>query len=302
MAAPARTHTALGDWLEQNGGIAHRSEILRAGFSVPVLRGLVRSGRAESIRRHWIAGPNAHELLRVAAAAGGRLTCVSLARWRGWWVPDDVADDIHLHLLPGSGTPRFPAGWSGITHWTRPLAPVARTLLGSVEDALAHIAVCLPRDAALVIWESAARMERLAVAALTAIPWTSVAARELASSVTGLADSGLETLVVIPLRRWGLLVRQQIVIAGKRVDLLIGERLVVQVDGWTFHAGSVQRTKDIAHDAELRLRGYTVIRLSYAQVVHDWPATEALIRRAVAAGLHMPPGSRSRGRTSEARR
>ena len=45
--------------------------------------------------------------------------------------------------------------------------------------------------------------------------------------------------------------------------------------------------KDIAHDAELALRGYTVMRLSYAQIVHDWPAVERSIRRALAARLHL---------------
>ena len=81
-------------------------------------------------------------------------------------------------------------------------------------------------------------------------------------------------------------VRQQAVLAGKPVDALVGEWLVLQIDGWSHHSSSAQRTKDIAHDAELRLRGYTVLRFSYAQVVHDWPGVERTIRRALAAGLH----------------
>ena len=94
-----------------------------------------------------------------------------------------------------------------------------------------------------------------------ASPFRSRAARELATSVTGLSDSGLETLVVTPLRRWGLRVRQQVKLAGRFVDIVVGDRLVLQIDGFEFHSTSAQRSSDIAHDAELRLRGYTVLRL-----------------------------------------
>jgi very-short-patch-repair endonuclease len=64
---------------------------------------------------------------------------------------------------------------------------------------------------------------------------------------------------------------------------------VIQIDGWAHHSSSTQRSKDISHDAELRLRGYTVLRFSYAQVVHDPAAVERAIRRALAAGLHDRP-------------
>ena len=93
--------------------------------------------------------------------------------------------------------------------------------------------------------------------------------------------------MVTPLRRWGVRVRQQVVLAGRPVDVLVGDRLVLQIDGYEHHSSSAQRAKDIAHDAELRLRGYTVFRLSYSQVVHDWPAVERRIKRALAAGLHL---------------
>jgi very-short-patch-repair endonuclease len=82
-------------------------------------------------------------------------------------------------------------------------------------------------------------------------------------------------------------VRQQVVLAGRPVDMLVGDRLVLQIDGYEHHSSSAQRAKDIAHDAELRLRGYTVLRFSYGQIVHDWVAVERRITRALAAGLHL---------------
>jgi very-short-patch-repair endonuclease len=47
--------------------------------------------------------------------------------------------------------------------------------------------------------------------------------------------------------RAGPAVRQQAKIAGCVVDLLIGERLVVQLDGDEFHSTSADRTRDLAH-------------------------------------------------------
>ena len=49
------------------------------------------------------------------------------------------------------------------------------------------------------------------------------------------------------------------------------------------------RARDAAHDAELTLRGYTVLRFTYAQIVHDWAETERRILRAMSAGFHLNP-------------
>lgn len=293
MAVARRSADELRQWIASEGGIAHRDDVLAAGFGIASVREVMRFPGVDVVRRAWIALDSVSADLRAAARAGGRVTCVSLARRRGWWMPDDasgVMRGIHVHLVPGSGSARLTDrdAESTVVHWSTPLVPSApRELLGSVEDALAHIARCLPAETALVLWESASAMEKLAPEALRAVRWTSRAARELAERVTGLADSGLETLVVTPVREWGLPVQQQAVLVGRPVDLLIGERLVVQVDGYGFHASSAQRTRDIAHDAELRLRGFTVLRFSYAQVVHDRPAVLRAIRRAIAAGLHL---------------
>lgn len=284
MAVPRRSLAALADIVAR--APAHRSALLRAGFTPAQLRALAHAHGFTVFRRTWFVAERAPAALREAAARGGRVTCTSLARHRGWWVPASVGDEPHLHFPPGSTGPRVGPDWRGVTHWTRPLVPLGASLEGSVEDALAHIAACVPHDDALVLWESAARVEGIAPEAIRGIRFASPTARALAEEVTGLADSGLEVLVALPLRRAGLVVRQQVVLAGRPVDILVGARLVVQIDGYEFHAaGSAQRSRDMAHDAELRLRGYTVLRFSYEHVVHRWPEVERTIRRAVAAGL-----------------
>lgn len=268
------------------GTAEHRQQLRGEGYSAEQLRAAVRAGAVELYRRAWFVGREAPSDLREAARWGGRVSCTTFARRRGWWMPEGVEEEVHLHFPPGSTGPRAP--WGGVAHWAQPIAPLGRSLVATIEDALAHIAVCLPPEQALVLWESAAGLERLAPEALRAIRWPSRAAA-LAAEVTGLADSGLEVLVCRPLRRLRVRVRQQVYLAGRPVDVLVGEWLVIQIDGWAHHSSSTQRSKDISHDAELRLRGYTVLRFSYAQVVHDPAAVERAIRRALAAGLHDRP-------------
>lgn len=272
----------LRRWLHDHEGVAHRRRLLRAGFSPGVLRAAVRAGAVTVIRRAWFSVTSDAELL-LAATTGGRLTCLTLARRRGWWVTSPAVVP-HLHFPPGS---RADAPSEAVTHWSIPFARSEPALVADMEDALQHIAGCLPKDEALAVWESAVRVEKLAPEYLRSLAWTSTAARELAEAVNGLSDSGLETLLVTPLRRWGVLVRQQVWLAGRPVDILVGERLVIQIDGWQFHASAAQRAKDIAHDAELRLRGYTVLRFGYAQIVHDREAVLRVIRQSIAARLHL---------------
>lgn len=280
----------LGSWLAARNGIAHRSSADRAGFSPESIRREIATGRVTRIRRSWIALPTADPVLITAARAGGRVSCVSAALRRGWWMPQPEGFGIHLHLLPHAASPGLGSSFDGVIHWSVPVAPgPPHALVNSVEDTLEQIARCPDSESALVVWESAVRTEGLAVEAMRKVRWKSRSAGDLAQRVTGLSDSGLETIFVTRISAWGVRIRQQVVLAGRPVDALIGEWLVVQLDGFAFHSTAAQRARDAAHDAELRLRGYTVLRFTYAQVMHDWPAVERTIARTLATGAHLSP-------------
>lgn len=267
----------------------HRGAAAESGHSERTIRAAVRAGTVELIRRTWLANSSAPVDLRAAARAGGRVACLSLARERGWWMPESVDSGRHLSLGPNARSGIIEPG--DVVHWTKPVAPAsARSLRESLEDALAHIAACTPYEEARTIWESAVRIERLSIEALQRVKWTTRVAARLAGEVIGLSDSGLETIFLVRLGPWGLPITQQVYLASRPVDFLIGERLVVQVDGYAHHSTAADRGRDVMHDAELRLRGYTVLRFTYAQVLHDWAAVERAIARAVAAGLHRAPG------------
>ncbi|WP_431074026.1 endonuclease domain-containing protein [Microbacterium phyllosphaerae] len=279
----------LTEWLTARGGIAHRSDAADHGFAPGHVRAAIRSGSVRRMRAQWVALSSAPDDLVAAAAASGRLTCVSLARHSGWWVPDKAPADLHLQVGPNAHRHRADA----TLHWGAPLVDCGpRRLTASVEDALAHIASCCSREDARVIWESAIRMERLDIEALRLVEWREPRSRILAEEVVGLSDSGLETIVVVRLSGWGVPLRQQVQLAGHRVDIVIGSHLVVQIDGYAHHSSSAQRGSDVAHDAELRLRGYTVLRFSYSQIVHGWEDVERTLQAAIARGLHLPPRQR----------
>lgn len=279
------------DWLNELGGIVHRHVARDAGWSDRAVRAAVGRAHVRSIRRAWVATDAAPADLVAAAEAGGRIACVTLARERGWWMPAPADSRRHLSLLPHARLGSVQA--DDVLHWSRPLAPAsAYSLRESVEDALAHIARCLPPEQARVLWESAIRVERLSVQALHNVRWATSAAKALSHEVTGLCDSGLETIFHRRLGPWRLPIRQQVILAGHHVDFLIGELLVVQIDGFAHHSTAAHRGRDVRHDAELRLRGYTVLRFTYAQVLHDWTEVERAIARAVAAGLHQAPRRR----------
>ena len=276
----------LSTWLRARGGIGHRADAVDAGFTVSGIRTAIGRGSVQRIRARWIALPEAPADLVEAARAGGQLTCVSLARRRGWWVPPDTAEHLHVHLPPHAASPQNDV----ITHWSAPLGPPRpRRILASIDDALAHAARCFPVDHAVAIWESAARVENRSIDSLRQVRWRDAVARHCADQLRPGTDSSLETIFRVRLNPWGVRVRMQVHLAGHTVDFLIGTHLVIQVDGWSFHSSSADRTRDIRHDAELRLRGYTVLRFSYEQVVTRWWEVEAVIADAIARGLHRAP-------------
>ncbi|WP_229702685.1 endonuclease domain-containing protein [Microbacterium murale] len=111
------------------------------------------------------------------------------------------------------------------------------------------------------------------------------AARRLLADARPFADAGTESIFRTRLSWLNTPITPQVWILGHRVDFLIGERLVVQIDGG-HHVGA-QRTSDIAHDALLKLNGYHVIRISYEQLMNQWAVVQATILAAIGQRLHL---------------
>jgi very-short-patch-repair endonuclease len=288
--------TFVTEWLHKRGGIAHTSEAKAHGFSERAIAAAVAAG-VQRVRRSWLVQGDADPDLVFAVTAGGRLTCVSEAKRRKLWVP--LHSGLHVAVKP-TASRLFPvldaeAGATvaetvrdDVVHWSHGPMPVARfAVADAIVNVLFHIARCLPREDAVTVWESALRKGLVSLEELRRVKWGSSRAAEVLAAASVLSDSGLETLFRVRMKACGVAVRQQVWIDGHPVDGLIGERLVVQIDGFAHHSDAAARRRDIAADARLTLRGYTVLRFDWKQILFDWLFVEQTMLMAVAQRLHL---------------
>jgi very-short-patch-repair endonuclease len=276
--------------LQRSGGIARTSTLTRAGINRPQLRAAFEAGEVVRPRKGWVALPEADPALLQAARRGALLSCATQAARLGLWVfaePDEphyAAPHRHSHVARGPG----------IVHWRSPVVPRAPELLGDpLENVLVLVAVCQPQETALAIIDSALNTGLTTVPALEQLAVPSLSA--LLRQASPFTDSGLESFFRSRLAWLRIPIHAQTHLHGHRVDFLIGERLVVQIDGKQH--SRAQRDADIRHDALLRREGYTVIRVTYSLVVFHWPEVQDMILSAVARGHHLrgtgPPGRSS---------
>ncbi|MCT9821044.1 DUF559 domain-containing protein [Microbacterium sp. W1N] len=161
--------------------------------------------------------------------------------------------------------------------------------LPSVPRVLEQLLRCRGVEAFFVAVESARRLGILSGAARQWLHGrVGPQAREALRLSRDDADSGLESLFRWRLRHRRLTVRTQVRITSVGVvDVLISDRLIVEVDGRGNHDDASHRHKDLVRDAHAAAWGYLTVRFDYALVVHDWPTVEAAVMGLVDAGLHL---------------
>jgi len=201
---------------------------------------------------------------------------------RGLWTPDH--EQTHV-AVPGTSSRH--AGTDLRLHWGTGPAPVGRNSTeDSILNILFHVAHCLPRADALAVWESAIRKKLTDPDVLQQVAWRRAEATAIAAVASVLSDSGLETHFVDGMRAVGVTVKQQVWLDGHPVDGLIGDSLVVQLDGFAHHSTAADRRRDIEADARLALRGYVVLRFDYHQVLFQWDLVLETVLTAIAQGAH----------------
>lgn len=264
----------------KHGGVVRTARAAEWGFGRRTVDAAVADGHLIRPRRGWLALKDTPPALRDAARFGVVISCRTAAQSYGLWVHDSGGP---LHVAVATTRTGHIGAYAKV-HWGAPLVPRdPDDLIDPIENALAYIAECEPFEQALATWDSAFNKGLVQMDAMARLPLRP-AARRVLGEATPFADAGLETYLRVRLRWLGLPLRIQAWIHGHKVDALIGRRLVLQIDG-KHHVGA-QRSEDIRHDAELTLLGYHVIRVSYQQMMFDWPAVQDLIMRAVAQGLH----------------
>jgi very-short-patch-repair endonuclease len=274
------------------GGLAATHELLSRGWTGRALTRLVRTGDAIRVRQGWYALPTADPTMLSSWRVGGRMTCVSGARALKLAAPSDpllhVSIPAHHARLrkPDDHRNRLESDPRVVVHWRS--ATSGSRYIVSPADCLIDLANCQPPEAVLAFADSALRSGLISSSAIARLAQMLASdARELLLHADrrseSFAESVLRARLILAKIPFGI----QVGIDGKRVDFLIGQRLVIEVDGREFHSHAESFERDRVRDAELGVLGYRVQRYSYAMVMHRWPLVEAAVRAALARGDHL---------------
>ncbi len=211
---------------------------------------------------------------------------MSVARSRGLWVlPIDQV--VHVSLPPnGHSHPHDDC--MCIQHWN---ALQFDSTEVSLVDALLQIRGCHGEDAFFATLESALHQGVLSAEGRAELrERITESARWLVDLARTDSESGLESLLRVRLHRLGISLHTQVEVPGVgRVDFVLGDRLILEVDGGLGHEGLENRHKDLLRDAVAAGHGFDTLRFDYEMVVHDWPVVEAAILAKLARGLHLDP-------------
>jgi len=260
--------------LRHMGRTATRRDLIALGSTDRELARAVESGRLHRVRKGVYAAPLLADGRAQAMRLRGSLTCVSLLRSHGVWVPPD---DKRLHVrLPKSARP--PSSAQVVAHWARHRRPE------SIAGALGRMLACAGTEWTVAAADSALHLGLLSEAELMTLP------RVVRARADGRCESGGESLVRQRLAARRIRCAPQVQIADVgRVDLLVGDRLVLEVDGFEFHGTRDAFERDRERDRRLVALGYVVIRVTMNQVLHDWARVERAILAIVRSRRHRWP-------------
>lgn len=289
--------TSLLTLAARHGGVLSQPALQRAGYSASDLAAAVRQASLIRVRRGWYAVEDAPQDVVRAVRVGGALTASSSARLHGVWLLEDEL--LHVRVRSGASRLRSPDDASVAldreahrvcVHY-RPAELMSARAVAPVRDGLAtsiaEMFRCAGTVPAMVALESALNRSLLSMQSVELIrQLTPTWARRPLALASPDSDSGLETIARLLLHRQHVHVRTQVLMDGVRhVDLLVGDRLILELDGRSFHSRE-DFERDRAQDLELALRGYLVVRLSYRMVTADWDRTQRAVVELIRRGLH----------------
>jgi very-short-patch-repair endonuclease len=264
------------DPLLHSVGVLSTAQLAASGWSASAVRRAVAEGRLSRLRPGWLALPGAHAATVRAVRADGCLSCADALRLRGVWVPEALGSG---HVRRG----RHAAHRRAVGCRPYGANPRVTSAVDDVETAFRCVLRCGSDEDVVVVADSL--LHRGDATRDELERWmrdAPVRVRALLARVD-VAESGLESIVRVRLRSCGIRVRTQVWIGQRRVDLLVGDRLVVECDGAEHHAGWAAHAADRERDRELVAAGYAVVRVTYRQVVDDWDAVLrdvlAIVRR-----------------------
>ena len=291
---------AVEELLARSGRVARRRDLLAAGLSRRALQRRVRTGELRPLTPHLftdVAEPSPDEPLRATAV--GLDAVVSHTSAALLWGIELAATPERLTVTVGRDRSR--AASTGVLvrradlaagDWLRRDGVRLTTALRTVLD----LCRTLPLDGAVAAADSALRLGLLRLAdlrtALCALP--AGRGRAMVARVLALVDprcgSVLESLLRVLLHGHGLRApRTQLEVRGLdgrlvgRVDFAWPDvRVVVEADGFAYHADRRAYRDDRRRSNALTVAGWRVLRFTWEDVVQHPDRVVAAVRTALA--------------------
>lgn len=275
---PRVISTTIGPVSDLDPRVYSRRLLLQHGVDRAELERNIARRRLTRVRRGWYATPDAHPEVVAAVRASGRLSCVTLLSLHGAWT---IADrTVHVRVPRGRTVRRAP---DVRLHWTRDALDLDRAV-DDPADALRCAVGCLDLRHAVALADSVVNRGVLEATTAMRVLESSPRGRRILTLWDPAAESGIESYARMALRAARITVRSQVVVPGiGRVDLLVGDRLIVELDGALWHDDPAAFERDRSRDRRLLARGYLVLRATYRQVMFDLDAVvgqvQELVRR-----------------------
>lgn len=299
MPAPApATATATA---RPNGGVFSRAEWNAEGGTRRELEAALSQGAFWRVSPGWFAKPDASAAVVETVRLHGRATCLTALSLHGAWTPRHSA--LHARIAASavgitrtaSSSPRAAEVvlHRASVHQARPLEKHA---VDDIDLALECALMCLPERDLVIVADSVLQLRLITRTTLTALaaPLT-LSAREKLRFVDARSQSGTESIVRLWFQLRGIRVTPQFNVARVgNVDLLVGDRLIIECDSKEFHSSEWHSRTDRRRDLVLNRLGYRVLRLTYEQVMHQWPRVEATLLALLAEGSHLQDSRKRR--------
>ncbi len=258
-------------------GVFSSEQLREQGITKKQLARALENGSAHRIAKGWYVRGIADSRIVTAIETNCRLGCLSGCEFYGIWTPKSTG----LHMVHGSGSrPRA----KGNYHVHRSHKPQPGTAVWPLEDCLEQVVRHHDLETSLIVLESAIYKKMISIYTAWEILDDcrgSVKATKLhrIRKYLSTAESGSETRVRLFLQQLQIPVVPQVEISDVgRVDLVIGDRLVIECDSHKHHSTPEDQLRDRKRDLALRDLGYEVIRLAYQQMWGpDWEETQPQI-------------------------
>jgi very-short-patch-repair endonuclease len=297
---PAIDHR-IAELAARQGGVVSRKQLFGLGLSAAAIDHRVRRGQLHPIHHgvyavgHRLVNARGRLFAALLAVEGSVLSHTTAAGW--WDLRPDRETLVHVTVIGDGGRGRR----AGIRVHRCALAPEeidrhTGVALTSPERTLLDVAPMLGAAAleqCLVRAVAAGRFDLRALERLIERSRRRAGVPALRAALAGWSGADAPVRSELEFRFVELCRREKLPrpavntrIEGVEVDFAWPDhRVIVELDGFAFHAGRAAFERDRARDAALTLAGWRVLRFSWRQVVGDPRRVAAVVRRALAGPM-----------------